>query len=282
MAHHYTTYAIFSRTSPEAPHPEQTRIVRYLAQRYPALRPVATTEADLLLVFGGDGTLLETVRSRTRCDQHLLAFNTGHTGFLATVRDYTRFFETIDHALSGSLIHMHVPVMRAVHHSGEMERVLYAVNDMVIDCVMTWLTLRIDIVQGALATFVKEVRGSGLCLFSSIGSTTAMAAHFQAPRMDPDVRAFYMKGVNDLSAPANGMLLSGAADRRIRITLTEIQPNLGIPMQHRYPPSLFLDGVHAGVLSVGDVFDVHYLEESSILLRLPEELHWDRVRALRY
>ncbi len=281
MATPYKTHAFYSRRVADDLHPEHARVAQYLREHHSTLRLSDTTEAEVLFVFGGDGTLLEALRMRTERNPHIVAFNTGHTGFLSTVRDVERFIETIDRALNGSLTQMAIPVMQIVHHKNGIATVFRGVDDVVVDCPMTWLTLRIESIDGDAPSFIKEIRGSGMCLCTAIGSTTPMAAHFQAPRIDPSVRAFFLKGIHDIVSPTTGIVLSGASERTVRATLMKNEPNLGIPEAHRHPPSLFIDGAHAGTLDVGDALEISYLEQPSILLRLPEETHWDRARSLK-
>lgn len=273
----YRSYAILSRQQHVARHPAEERIEREIRDRYPDLKQASVAEAELLLVFGGDGTLLEAVRSRGSSSGHLLVFHAGTVGFLATTRDQQRFDDTLALALRGELESMSIPLMRIQHWRGNDVATSYAVNEVFIDCPMTWVTLQVEQTHAERHRLVKEVRGSGLYVCSAVGSTSPMGAHYQAPRMDPELRGFYLKGIHDTRRPTGGILLSGEK-QSLRITLTNIEANTGIPEEHRRQPSLFADGLHRGTLAVGDEIDIAYLEQPSVLLRRADETHWDRVR----
>ncbi len=281
MRKHYETYAFFSRVVTDALLAEQAKLAAHLRRNHPNMRVCDPQNADLLLVLGGDGTLLEAVRAHGQRRQHLLAFNLGHEGFLTTVRDRQRLIETLDKAIEGRLSPMPIPAMQVIHRSSGGEQAYRAVNDITIECTMTWLRLRVESVSGKETAFVKDIRGSGACLCSAIGSTSPMAVHLHAPRMDPSVRALYVKGIHDTVAPQAGLLLS-AEGRSLRFALLGIEPNLGIPERHRHPPALFLDGIRVADVRQGDHIEVRYAPRVSELLRLPEDGHWERVRGMRF
>jgi NAD kinase len=279
MARRYATYAFFIRQPDDRPHPEVLRVEAHLHRHHPSLRPADAATADLLFVFGGDGTLLDALRTRGAQRQHVVALNTGHAGFLTTVREADRFTDAVDRAVAGALLPVPMPIMAVTLRTAGGTTVSRAVNDVLVECTMTWLGLHVESVRRGTATFVKDVRGSGVCVCSAVGSTSPMAAHHHVPPMEPGVRALFVRGIHDMTSPAAGVLL--AADRRtLRLTLASVEPNPGIPEEHRRPPALFLDGIHAGVMSAGDVIEIAYAPRSPVLLRLPEETHWDRVRSL--
>ncbi|MDP3770996.1 MAG: NAD(+)/NADH kinase [bacterium] len=275
----YESYAIISRqTTPEAL-AWQRRLEEHLHRRHADLRAVPPHEAHLLLVCGGDGTLLDVMRSEHATRAHVLGFNTGHAGFLSTVRDAAQFTDMLDAALAGQLIPMEVPVMQIVHRSTTGETTGRAINDVLMERTMTWITMRVEAVHGETRTLLREIRGSGVLVCSPIGSTTPMAVHFPAPRIDPTMRAWYVKGVNDARTSLTGMLIA-AGDQQLRITITDIETNLGIPEHLRQLPSLFADGVHHATVAIGDTITIAYAPEPAILLRVSGDAHWDRVRSL--
>ncbi len=258
----------------------QERLQAHLQAKHPELALAPQDEAELLLILGGDGTLLETLRDARLAKAQLLALNTGHVGFLSTERDPGHFIETVEAGLARRLVTMEIPIMEISHHSSGQTFRHRAVNDALIERTMTWSTLRVERVDADRTTFLKDIRGSGLCACSAIGSTTPMATHFQAPIMDPLLRAFYLKGVNDTGAPKGGLLITAGGTQAVRITLRSVEPNLGLPESHRLNPVLYLDGAHRGVLGIGDRVELRYATAPGILLRTPDDLHWDRVREL--
>lgn len=274
----YTSYAIISRQPTPEVHRWHERLQHFLQDTHPTLTPVAAPDADLLIVLGGDGTLLDALRQERDAD--LLALNTGHVGFLCTDRDQTRFLETVEATLRGELIPMSIPVMEIEHVSGERTAHHRAINDLLLERTMTWSTFRVELLDGVRTHLLKEIRGSGICLCSAIGSTSPMAAHFQAPRLDPALPAFYFKGENDTIPPTQGFVIGTTGERTLRITLTKIEPNLGLPEDQRLAPALYLDGLYGGLLALGDRIDIRYAAVSRTLLRRADDSPYDRVRQL--
>lgn len=260
----YTSYAITSRQPTPEVHRWHERLQHFLQDTHPTLTPVAAPDADLLIVLGGDGTLLDALRQERDAD--LLALNTGHVGFLCTDRDQTRFLETVEATLRGELIPMSIPVMEIEHVSGERT--------------MTWSAFRVELLDGVRTHLLKEIRGSGICLCSAIGSTSPMAAHSQAPRLDPALPSFYFKGENDTIPPTRGFVIGATGERTLRITPTKIEPNLGLPEDQRLAPALYLDGLYGGLLALGDRIDIRYAAILQTLLRRAVDSPYDRVRQL--
>lgn len=273
----YRSFGVISHKNGGGPSPAERRLLAHLRARYPSMPQVEVDKADLLLVFGGDGTLLDAVRTHSWRRPHILAFNCGHVGFLSSVREEGRFEEALDMALAGSLERLAIPPLRVQIERRNLGGVIdhAAVNDVTIECAMTWLTLRVEKLGEDGRVLIKEVRGSGLCVSSAIGSTAPLAAHLGAPPIDPSLRAFYLRGINDTRPPGTGLLLSG--DGWLRVTLAGIEENAGIPEEHRRPPALFADGLHAGILHAGDVVTIRYGTLPSTLLRLPDDGHWNRI-----
>ncbi len=252
------------------------RIRAHLAKTCSPIQECQPEEADLVIVLGGDGSLLQAMREPHRAQAQFLALNTGHAGFLTTARSESLFIETIDAAFQGQLEVMQIPQLEVMHRSGSMTRSYICINDAYIERTMTWLDFRVELVRQESPRLVRLVRGSGIIVLTPIGSTTVMAHHFQAPIIDPELEAIYLKGVHDRQMPATGSVLS-LAGHALHVTLTEIELNHGIPETDRTPPALYLDGIQKAHLAPQDRIEVRFLPHPATLLRVPGDLHWDRV-----
>ena len=275
----YTSYAFISRQTTDKARDWQQRLEAHLQANHPHLVVRPASEADLVLVLGGDGTLIEAMCSPRKSLGHFLAFHTGNHGFLLSVREESRFLDTLEATLTGAMTFFPVPIITIRHRSGKQKSTYRAINDLVIEQTMTWITMRVETVNERGAVFVKEVRGAGLSICSPIGSTTPLAVHVHAPRMDAGLRVFYVKGTNDSRPPTAGFILS-AIDQKLRVTITDIEPNFGVPDTHKRPPDVYADGIHVGTIAIGDVIELGYTSEPAILLRSSDDTHWDRVGTL--
>ena len=141
-------------------------------------------QADLAVVLGGDGTMLNIARTFAPCDVALVGVNQGRLGFLTDVSIDT-MFETIGTILDGNYVTEERMLLEAEVISGESSvfKVL-AFNDVVISKgikgSMIELEVRID------GQFLYTVRADGLIVASPTGST-AYALSSGGPIVHPSL-----------------------------------------------------------------------------------------------
>jgi len=124
---------------------------------------------DLLIVLGGDGTLLVASHLRPRPEVPVLAVNFGSLGFLTEVT-LEELYPTLDAVLAGHYAYDDRRLLRAAVRSGATlcgeDEVL---NDVVVTKASLSRMLELDVsVDGRL---VSEFRADGLILSSPTGST---------------------------------------------------------------------------------------------------------------
>jgi len=126
-------------------------------------------QADLAVVLGGDGTMLNIARTFAPCDVALVGVNQGRLGFLTDISIDT-MFETIGAILEGNYVTEERMLLEAEVFSGESSVfTVLAFNDVVISKgikgSMIELEVRID------GQFLYTVRADGLIVASPTGST---------------------------------------------------------------------------------------------------------------
>ncbi|MEK7230736.1 MAG: NAD kinase [Pseudomonadota bacterium] len=126
-------------------------------------------QADLAVVLGGDGTMLNIARTFAPCDVALVGVNQGRLGFLTDISIDT-MFETIGTILEGNYVTEERMLLEAEVFSGESSVfTVLAFNDVVISKgikgSMIELEVRID------GQFLYTVRADGLIVASPTGST---------------------------------------------------------------------------------------------------------------
>lgn len=252
---------------------EQERILAYLRDQYPEIRQTVPSVADLILVFGGDGTLLQAIRSLRPLQAKILAFKVGLEGFLTSVRDPADFVRTLDRAIAGTLTDLRVPYM-CVEKAGE-GRVVFGVNDVLVERTMTWLQLQVNVVTPEGTQTLRETKGSGICVVTAIGSTTPMARQFGCSPIDPKLPALYVRVTNDVQT-SHGFFVSGK-EARLQIRLLRTEKNPGIPNERHREPELFVDGHFVDDMRDRDQVEISFGESPCTVLRLPEDGHWSRV-----
>ncbi len=138
--------------------------------RYPVLvLEEIGRQADLAIVLGGDGTMLNIARTFAPCDVALVGVNQGRFGFLTDISIDT-MFETIGTILEGHYVTEERMLLEAEVFSGEQSVFnVLAFNDVVISKgikgSMIELEVRID------GQFLYTVRADGLIVASPTGST---------------------------------------------------------------------------------------------------------------
>ena len=141
-------------------------------------------QADLAVVLGGDGTMLNIARTFAPCDVALVGVNQGRLGFLTDISIDT-MFETIGTILDGNYVTEERMLLEAEVFSGESSVfTMLAFNDVVISKgikgSMIELEVRID------GQFLYTVRADGLIVASPTGST-AYALSSGGPIVHPSL-----------------------------------------------------------------------------------------------
>ncbi len=147
------------------------------------------SQVDLLIVLGGDGTLLATARALNRKPVPILAVNLGGLGFL-TVITGEELYPTLEQVLAGNY-----RSERRVQIEGEMVRTdevlasFLALNDVVLNKGAIARILDFDVfVDGQ---FISTYRSDGLIVSTPTGST-AYSLAAGGPVTAPTVNAFIL------------------------------------------------------------------------------------------
>ena len=152
-------------------------------------RDVLAEKVDLLVVLGGDGTLLAVAREIGHAPVPILGVNLGQLGFLAEVAPEQQL-ETLDHVLRGefeTVARMRLEV-RAERRGAEIARAL-ALNDLVIKG--SDLARMIDLEARTDGARVGVYHGDGLIVSTPTGST-AYNLSAGGPILMPGARVFVL------------------------------------------------------------------------------------------
>ena len=124
-------------------------------------------EADILVSFGGDGTLLSAARMVGARGTPILGVNLGKLGFLAELAP-DNMADAIDDILAGKFVIEERLVLRATLPS-QPGKVFHAVNDIVVD--KSRSSRLIDLVTHINGEYAVTYRGDGLIISTPTGST---------------------------------------------------------------------------------------------------------------
>src|SRR5262249_11016453 len=127
-----TTYALVSRNLTPDTMSWRDRLTRQIRTQRPDMVSTDPEHADLVIVLGGDGTLIDVLQSPLAPSARILALNTGHSGFLCSARTLEEFEELLGCALNGELEVMEIPLLEISHRSNTDTTIMTAVNDILL------------------------------------------------------------------------------------------------------------------------------------------------------
>ena len=179
------------------------------------LRTIGET-CDLVIVVGGDGTLLNAARSLASYNVPLLGINLGYLGFLADVPPQS-IEETLDAVLAG---HYESEERRLLHatvlRNGEMISSSDALNDVVIH---RWNISRMIEFEAYINNrFVYTLRADGLIISTTTGAT-AHALSAGGPLIYPTLAATALVPICPHTVSTRPLVIS--SDDTIEIVLSE-------------------------------------------------------------
>lgn len=151
-----------------------------------ACRDTLGKECDLVIVVGGDGTLLNAARSLNDYNVPLLGVNLGRLGFLVDVhRD--KMLEAIEEILNGVYTEEHRFLLHTwIERQGEIINESNAFNDVAIH--KSHVARMIELECYVDQSFVSTMRADGLVISTPTGST-AYALSAGGPVLHPALNA---------------------------------------------------------------------------------------------
>lgn len=211
--------------------------------------------ADLLICFGGDGTILHAAQDAMRCEVPILGVNTGSVGFMAELeRSELPLLTPLAHGMYTVEERMMLDV-----HVLRGSRVIYddsALNDAVISKGSMARVAEMEV----LADHVKvaSITGDGIIVATPTGST-AYSMSAGGPIVEPTSKSIIVTPVCAHQLTARAMVL--APERVVTVQL---------PRGNRKYLYLSVDGGKAVRLTGGDRVEINRSARSTQLVRLAD------------
>ncbi|WP_142524186.1 NAD(+)/NADH kinase [Methylacidimicrobium cyclopophantes] len=225
-------------------------------------------EVDLLIVAGGDGSLLRVVHDVYPNPVPILGVNIGGLGFLTAVTR-EEILEALPDLAAG-LLRQSQRLALEVRGSlrGKEIRIPCVLNDVVLFRGSSSRMARIDVLAGDLP--VTEFQADGLVVATPTGST-AYALSAGGPIIVPEARVFSLTPLCPHTLTNRSLVLS--ADSRVRMIVPE----------RASPVRLEFDGQSRGILRQGDWVEIRaapspvtlaFLTRRDFFQILREKLRW--------
>ena len=176
-------------------------------------------DADLVLVLGGDGTLLALAKAiaETNRDIPILAVNFGSLGFLTEITR-PEIYGALDAVLAGTALHDQRMMLRAISdRAGSEPSVDIALNDIVFT--RTALSRMIDLAVWVGDQFVTSVKADGLIVASPTGSTAYNLAA-GGPIVHPAMDALVLTPIAPHTLTNRPIVIPAERDVRVKSTGT--------------------------------------------------------------
>ncbi|MFQ5743120.1 MAG: NAD(+)/NADH kinase [Acidobacteriota bacterium] len=172
-------------------------------------------QVDLVIVLGGDGTLLSVARYAGEADVPVFGINYGSLGFLtSTPRD--ELYDALQQLLRGDFMRTSRMMLRANVDSGgaEGDIVRDVLNDVVVN--KTSLARIVELEVAVNTDFVSRYRADGLIVATPTGST-AYSLAAGGPIVMPSMEAIVVCPISPHSLANRPLVLPGDANVEVRL-----------------------------------------------------------------
>jgi len=217
-------------------------------------------KVDLVIVMGGDGTMLSVARSLIDDNVPLVGINRGRFGFLTDLRAED-MLEQLDKILSGDFTEEpRVMLTAKVVRGGQVLHANFALNDVVIKSGLRLIELEVTINH----KFVHKQRADGLIISTPTG-TTAYALSAGGQILHPNLHAISLVPI--CPHTLSNRPIAVHSDSLIEVTLMQFDE-----------AQLSFDGQFQVALEVGDKIIVNRAEQTVSLLHPSDYCYFGYVR----
>jgi len=220
-------------------------------------------QADVLLVLGGDGTMLNAARLAGERGIPILGVNMGGLGFLTEVR-LENLYPSLDRVFANDFVLDERLMLKThVHRHGETVTQGAVLNDVVIS--KGTLARMIELKIAIQGEFVTNLRGDGLIISTPTGST-AYSLSAGGPILAPAVQSLVLTPICPHTLTHRPLIVPAEAE--IEVTLTSKDDGAMATM----------DGQVGVAISQGDTIEVKVSEYRTRLIRFPETRYYEVLR----
>ncbi len=220
-------------------------------------------KADVLLILGGDGTMLNAARLAAERSIPILGVNMGGLGFLTEVR-LDNLYPSLDRVFANDFVQDERLMLNAhVHRHGETVARGTVLNDVVIS--KGTLARMIELKIAIQGQFVTNLRGDGLIIGTPTGST-AYSLSAGGPIIYPAVQCLILTPICPHTLTHRPLIVPG--DVEIEVTLTSRDDGA----------MATLDGQVGIAMTQGDTAVIEASDHRTRLIRFPESHYYDVLR----
>lgn len=214
--------------------------------------------ADMVISFGGDGTLLGVARLLTGSDVPIMGVNVGNLGFLAEFS-----VTSLDDAIMDVLKGNYRIVDRSTLQTTVQGREIVALNEMLVE-----KSTRARMI--AVRAFVNEhhvadYRADGIIVTTPTGST-AYSLAAGGPIIAPSARALCLTPISPHTLTLRPLIVQDSSEIRFELPFPDTEANL------------VADGQIIATLRTGDTVTIRKSEHLVKLVKRAESTYYDLLR----
>jgi len=220
--------------------------------------------ADLVIILGGDGTLISVARHLGAREKPILAVNLGSLGFLTEItKDET--FPALERVLAGEYeLSRRMKIDCVVLRAGIQVGYYSVLNDVVIN--KGALARIIDMEATVNGHYLTTFKADGLIVATPTGSTAYNLAA-GGPIIDPQVDSLVITPICPHTLSNRPLIVPGDAVIRIHVTFDD-------QIVH-----LTADGQVGMQLQLGDVVELKQSAVHTLLIKSPSKDYFEVLRA---
>lgn len=228
------------------------------------MRSDLDSQRDLMIVIGGDGSLLSAAQIAVQHNVPVTGINRGNLGFLTDISPYD-FHQELDQILNGSYIEESRSLLSmSIYEEDSVHFFALALNDIVLSRGNETRLVTFDVFINE--QFVSHYRSDGLILATPTGST-AYALSAGGPIMHPELNAMVMVPMFSHSFSARPLVIDDRSEVSIRVSA-----------QNDMPLQISCDGHCSYSISPGQIVRVKKSDKQVQLLHPQGYRYYDTLR----
>lgn len=250
MASQDTTVSFLYRPDNEVALVWEKKISQWLKKKYPEVK-IIDKNGKVVIVLGGDGTILEAARKYQNHGSKILGLNLGQVGFLASIREEKNFLAGLDKFFKGQYWIAERMMLRAsVIRAGKTMFTSNALNEITVQNLLGIVELDLQIDGDSM----QNIRGTGVLISTATGSTGFnLSAH--GPIVMPDIKCFIVTELMDHNIPSPSIVIK--KDKKIQLKV--------LSFRERGLLSIAKTGESVDVVLVADGLNIFSLREKDVV-----------------
>ena len=228
---------------------------------------IAQNGADIVLVLGGDGTVIQVAKQVAGQNIPILGINFGTLGFLTEV-ERPRLHQALDELLQGHYDRETRMALTCEIHQGEDKRTVGPVINEFVVCKRDFghmVTTSVYVDDHYVDTYVAD----GILISTPTGST-AYNLSAQGPILAPDMEALIITPICPHSLSKKPLIVSSSCTIRLRIDRTKAAVDDEAAIRG--------DGILLGEATSGDEFIIRKADETFDMIHIGEVSFYDKMR----